>query len=79
MKEVKIYTTPSCAYCQRLKSFLKEKNIEYSEFDVAQDAQKRQEVVEKTGQLGVPVIQIGEEFIVGFDPNKISQLLEIQE
>lgn len=78
MQEVKVYTTPSCPYCQRVKSFLEEKNIEYSEIDVAQDAQKRQEVVEKTGQLGIPVTQIGDEFIVGFDPNKISQLLGIQ-
>lgn len=74
---VQIYTTPSCPYCLRLKSFLAEKNIAYQEYDVSQDAQKRQEMVEKTGQLGVPVAQIGEEFVVGFNPARISQLLGI--
>lgn len=74
---VQIYTTPSCPYCLRLKSFLAEKNIAYQEYDVSQNAQKRQEMVEKTGQLGVPVVQIGEEFVVGFNPARISQLLGI--
>lgn len=78
MQEVKIYTTPTCPYCERLKSFLEEKNIGYTEFDLSQDAQKRQEIIEKTGQMGVPVTQIGEEFVIGFDPNKISQVLGLE-
>jgi glutaredoxin-like YruB-family protein len=75
MQEVKIYTTPTCSYCQQAKAFFKEKNVEYTEYDVSQDAQKQQEMIERTGQMGVPVIQIGDEYIIGFDKNKISQLL----
>lgn len=75
MKSVTIYSTPSCHFCHMAKDFLKEKNVAYTEHDVASDMVKRKEMVEKSGQLGVPVIIIGDELIVGFDRPKVAQLL----
>lgn len=77
MKEVKIYSTPSCHFCHMAKDFFKENNVEYTEFNVAEDAEKRSEMMEKTGQMGVPVIEIGDELIIGFNESKIKELLEI--
>ena len=57
------------------KDFLKENNVEYTEFNVAEDAEKRQEMVEKSGQMGVPVILIGEDFMVGFNEDKMKESL----
>jgi glutaredoxin-like YruB-family protein len=75
MKKITIYTTPTCGYCQMAKQFFKEKGIEYEEFDVMADIGKRQEMVEKTGQLGVPVIMVGDEVVVGFDRLTLEKLL----
>lgn len=75
MKNVKIYSTPSCHFCHMAKDYFKENNIEYIEFNVAEDADKRTEMMEKTGEMGVPVIEIGEEFIIGFNESKIKELL----
>ncbi|MBI4119049.1 MAG: NrdH-redoxin [Parcubacteria group bacterium] len=72
---VKIYTTPTCAYCHAEKEFLKEHNIEFTELNVFSDAQAREEMISKTGQLGVPVTEINGQMVVGFDRGKISQLL----
>ncbi len=72
---INIYTTPTCGYCQMVKNFLKEKGIEYAEFDVSADNEKADEMVKKSGQMGVPVIEIGDEIVVGFDKKKISELL----
>jgi glutaredoxin len=57
------------------KEFLKEKGIEYTDYNVAEDAEKRQEMIEKSGQMGVPVIFIGEDMMVGFDQGKLTELL----
>lgn len=76
MKNVKIYSTPTCHFCHMAKDYFGENNIEYTEFDVAADAEKRAEMMEKTGQMGVPVIEIGDEFIIGFNESKIKELLE---
>lgn len=74
-KKVTIYSTPTCHFCQMTKDFLKEKGIEYTEYNVAQDLEKRQEMIQKSGQMGVPVIFVGDELIVGFDKEKlVSQL-----
>jgi len=59
------------------KDFFKEKNIEYTEYDVSSDALKRQEMVEKSGQMGVPVIMIDDEMTIGFDKAKLSEMLEL--
>ena len=75
MKSVKVYSTPSCPYCIRVKQFLDESGVEYESIDVSTDQEKAQEMMSKSGQMGVPVIDIEGEIIVGFDNNKISQAL----
>jgi len=77
MKKVKMYSTPTCGYCHMAKDFLDEKGITVEVFDVSIDEKKRQELVDKSGQLGVPVFDIGGEIIIGFDQDKISELLGI--
>lgn len=77
MKEVTIYSTPTCHFCQLAKEFFKEKGINYTEHNVLADLEKRQEMVDKSGQLGVPVINIDGNIIVGFDQVEISSLLGI--
>lgn len=76
---VKVYSTPTCPYCVTLKTYLKERDIDFKDIDVAVDEKAREEMVEKTGQLGVPVINIDGHFVVGFDKEKINQLLNIKE
>ncbi len=75
---VKIYTTPTCAYCHAEKEFFKKHNIDFQEFDVFADAQARAEMINKTGQLGVPVTDLDGKIVIGFDRGKISQLLGIK-
>lgn len=72
---VEIYSTPTCHFCQMAKAFFKEHNISYTEHNVAGDAEKRQEMIEKSGQMGVPVIFVGDEMIIGFDEGRLSGLL----
>ncbi len=78
-KPVTIYTTPTCGYCRATKEFLKEKNVPYTEIDVGSDRDKAKEMIEKSGQMGVPVIVIGtppdEELIVGFDEERLTEVL----
>ena len=74
---VKVYSTPTCPYCNTLKAFLKQNNIVFEDIDVLEDIKARDEIIEKTGQLGVPVIDIDGELVVGFDKERISQLLNI--
>mgnify|MGYP006307826357 CR=1 FL=1 len=75
-KQVTIYSTPVCHFCQQAKDFFTSNNVDYTEHDVAADQEKRQEMIEKTGQMGVPVIEIGEDIVVGFDEAKVKELLE---
>lgn len=77
MKKVTIYSTPTCTYCKMAKEFFTENKVEYVENDVSQDEAKRNEMVEKSGQMGVPVIDIEGEIIVGFDEAKLKELLEL--
>ncbi len=77
MKKVEIYSTPSCTYCNAAKEFFKQNAVEYTNFDVAVDLVKRQEMIEKSGQMGVPVIFIDGELVVGFDKDRISELLGV--
>ncbi len=74
-KPVSIYTTPTCHFCQMSKELFKANNIQYTEYNVASDQEKRQEMIEKTGQMGVPVIFIGDEMIIGFDKKHIEEAL----
>ncbi len=78
MKKVTIYSTPTCHYCNMAKDYFKEHGVAYDAFDVAQDAEKRKEMMEKSGQLGVPVIIIDDQIVVGFNKPKLARLLEIQ-
>ena len=73
--KVKIYSTPMCVYCVTLKKFLKEKGVEFQEIDVSIDERAAKEMVERSGQMGVPVMEIDGEMIVGFNKEKISNKL----
>lgn len=77
-KNVTIYSTPTCHFCQMTKDFLKEQNVAYAEHNVAQDLEKRQEMIQKSGQMGVPVITVGEEVIVGFDKERLAESLGVK-
>ena len=74
-KTVTIYSTPTCHFCQIAKEFLKNKGVAYTEFDVAHDLEKRQEMIQKSGQMGVPVIFVGDEMFVGFDQERLVSTL----
>ncbi len=76
-KSVTIYTTPTCHFCHLAKAFFQDNNVNYSEYDVASDVEKRQEMTERSGQMGVPVIFIGDDMIIGFDQQRISSLLDL--
>lgn len=78
MKNVTVYSTPSCHFCAMAKEYFKENNIPFESIDVGADAEKRKEMMEKSGQLGVPVIIIDEEIIIGFNKPKIAAALGIQ-
>jgi len=76
-KNVTIYSTPFCHFCHAAKEFFNENKIEFTDFDVAADAEKRQEMLDLTHQMGVPVIRINDDIIIGFDEPKLRELLEI--
>jgi glutaredoxin-like YruB-family protein len=78
MKKVKIYTAPGCPFCVLAKEYLKEKGVEFEEIDVSKDERGIKEVIEKTGQLGVPVLEIDSEIVIGFDKEKIDQILNLK-
>ncbi len=75
MSKVIIYSTPTCHFCQLAKEFFTDKKIAYTEYDVLENLEKRKEMVELSGQLGVPVIRIGDNVIVGFNQEKVESLL----
>ena len=76
-KNIVIYSTPTCHFCQMAKEFFKEKGIEYTNYDVSEDMEKQKEMIEKSGQMGVPVIFIDNEMMIGFDRDKILSALGI--
>ncbi len=76
MKNVTIYSTPSCTYCNLAKDFFKKNKVEYTEYNVATDLAKRKEMIEKTGQMGVPVIEVDGEIVVGFDEPRLKEALQ---
>ena len=79
MKKVEIYTSPTCHFCKDLKEFLEGHKIEYLEYDVVADEEKRKELTERSQQLGVPVLFVDEtEMVVGFDKKKITEALGIE-
>ncbi|OGZ19242.1 MAG: NrdH-redoxin [Candidatus Nealsonbacteria bacterium RBG_13_38_11] len=76
---VRIFTTPACPYCLTLKGFLKDHNVAFEEIDVSQDSKSCDYIIEKTGKMEVPVIDIEGEVIAGFDRQKIVKLLKIKD
>ncbi|MDP8292871.1 MAG: glutaredoxin domain-containing protein [Candidatus Orphnella occulta] len=76
-KKITTYTTQSCPHCIRLKEFLTEKGVEFENVDVSSDSAKADEMVKKSGQMGVPVVEIDGEITVGFDKDALSQKLGI--
>ena len=76
-KSVKVYSTPTCPWCVRVKQFLTDNNIPFENFDVSTDQAKAEEMTQKSGQMGVPVLDIDGEIIVGFDKERIKQVLGI--
>lgn len=74
-KKVIIYSTRTCPYCKLAKEFLKNNNIDFIDYDVGENREKLEEMVKKSGQLGVPVIDIDGEIIIGFDKERLKQVL----
>ena len=79
MAKVRVFSTPSCPYCVTLKAFLEEHKIEFEDINVAKDIQAQEEMIKKSKQMGVPVIEIDEKIIIGFNKEKICRLLNIKE
>ena len=76
-KNVTVYSTPTCPYCTRVKEFLKENKVEFTSIDVSTDEAAAQQMVDKSGQMGVPVLDVDGTVIVGFDKPKIQKALGI--
>lgn len=74
-KEVKVYSTPTCPWCKKAKGYLQQKGVAYEDYNVGEQRDKLQEMVDLSGQRGVPVIKIGDEVIVGFNQPKIDEAL----
>jgi glutaredoxin 3 len=79
MEKVTVYSTPTCHFCHMAKDFFTSKGIVYEDFDVSTDMDKRKEMIDKSGQMGVPVIFIGDKMVVGFNKPEIVNLLGIKE
>lgn len=77
MPKIKIYTTPSCPFCQMAKQYLREKGFLFEEVDVSRDEEAAREMIEKSQQMGVPVIEIDGKIIVGFDKERIDEILDL--
>lgn len=80
MKKVTIYTTPTCAYCKMAKDYFVQNNVDYTELDVAKDVNAQQEMIKKSGQLGVPVIAVSdgksEKLLIGYNKSRLDELLK---
>ncbi len=74
---VTIYSTPTCHFCHAAKDFFTANNVAFTDYNVGTDLEKRKEMIEKSGQMGVPVITVGKDLIVGFDEPKLRELLAI--
>ena len=75
---IKIYSTPTCVYCKSLKEYLTSKNIAFTDVDVSLDEKELEKMVAISGQMGVPVVEIDGNIIIGFDKQKIDELLKIK-
>jgi len=77
-KTVRVYSTPACPYCHMVKKFLDDRGIAYEDINVAADEAAAKEMVEKSGQMGVPVIMVGDQIIVGFDKEELIKALGLE-
>ncbi|OGI73963.1 NrdH-redoxin [Candidatus Nomurabacteria bacterium RIFCSPLOWO2_02_FULL_44_12] len=77
MKNVTIYSTPTCHFCHMAKDFFTANSIAFTDYNVASDIEKRKEMIDKSGQMGVPVIQIDNDLVVGFNKPMIAKLLGV--
>ncbi len=76
MTDIKVFTTPSCPYCKKIKDWLDENSYDYDEFNVAEDKEKAREMIQRTGKRGVPQTFIGDTEVIGFQPDKIQEAIE---
>ena len=76
--KVIVYSTPTCPYCHAAKEFLQENKVEYEDVDVSKDQDRAQEMIEKSGQMGVPVLDINGTIIVGYDREAIKKALKLK-
>lgn len=76
-KKIEIYSTPTCHFCHMAKDWLTEKGIAFTDYNVGEDVTKRKEMMEITGQLGVPVIKVGNEVMIGFNQEQLAKILEV--
>ena len=76
-KNVTIYTTPTCHFCHAAKDFFTANNVKFTDYNVATDLEKRKEMIQKSGQMGVPVIYVGDQLVVGFDEDRLRGLLAV--
>ncbi len=74
-KKVEIYSTPTCHFCHMAKDFFNDNQIKFVDYDLSTNVEKREEVVKRSGQMGVPVIFIDEEMVIGFDEDRLRELL----
>lgn len=75
--QVTIYSTPTCHFCHAAKDFFTENKVAFTDHNVATDLDKRKEMIDKSGQMGVPVITVGDEVIVGFDEDRLKEVLAV--
>lgn len=78
MPTVKVYSTPTCPWCVKAKEFLKQHNVKFQEINVAGNDAAREELIEKSGQMGVPVIDVDGKIIVGFDEKELKKALKLK-
>lgn len=78
MVKVTVYSTPTCPYCKMVKEFLVENKIEFEDVNVAEDQEAAKQMIEKSGQQGVPVIDVDGEIVIGFDEAKLKELLNVE-
>lgn len=76
MKNITIYSTPTCHFCQLAKAYMKDHGIAYTEFNVASDLEKRKEMIDKSGQMGVPVIDIDGKIMIGFEEGEFAEAVK---
>lgn len=78
MPKILIYSTPECPFCHKAKDFFNENKIKFIDYDVSSDSDKAEEMVKKSGQMGVPVIDIDGQIITGFNEDKIKEILKLK-